>query len=549
MSVMKKFLALLAALLLAAPLFSQEAVSQPQEESQAQEAAQAPEPSRDQKVSQAQEAAPQIYIIKSVVFAPQGGTKVSALKRNVKIQEGRTFQSRQELDDYVVQIKQELINKRLFESVDVTAQEAALEQGEQAQESGAARYVDIAVQTVDTGHFLFMPYPKYDSNEGFDFKVKLKDDNFMGLMNPLSSDVFVQYETKEGKSDDFVTGASLDYKLPFSLGPVQATWNNDLFFKYAFIRAEPEWNFKTGFSFVLPYERHSLRLDLTQGVVRDADYKVFNDEFYLVENAKFSIPIVLERFKKFGDLVYAPAIEIDAKWNLDGINSQDEDLLSPRLIASHTLSVGQVNWIGNFRKGVSASATQSMAYNFYLNEFQPGVKITGTAFAAWKYVGINSRLTLFAEQNTYTRFGKYLRGVSDDQYFAGAPKTPNGYATKGAAAIILNFDLPIHFMTVHWKDWGVPFLSFFDCEMQIVPFVDVALAANRVTKKVFDPRDGFYCAGVEVIVFPEKWKSVQIRTSLGLDIGRLLLKDKINTSWRDPKAGKFELTVGIGLFY
>ncbi|MBR5096653.1 MAG: hypothetical protein IK094_06045, partial [Treponema sp.] len=67
--------------------------------------------------------------------------------------------------------------------------------------------------------------------------------------------------------------------------------------------------------------------------------------------------------------------------------------------------------------------------------------------------------------------------------------------------------------------------------------------------RVFDPRDGFYCAGMEIIAFPEKWKSVQIRTSLGLDIGRLLLKKFIDTSWRDEKAGKFELTVGIGLFY
>ncbi|MBO7123415.1 MAG: hypothetical protein J6V90_09065 [Treponema sp.] len=481
------------------------------------------------------------WTIRDVVFDPQGGTKASALKRNISVDTKRVFESRQELDAYIVEIKQKLINERLFENVQIDIEEGP--------ETDGAKTAGLKISTVDSGHLLFMPYPKYSSNEGFEFKVKLKDDNFAGLMNPLSADVFVQYEQKEGKSDDFVTGASVEYKLPFSLGPIQATWNNDLFFKYAFIQKEPEWNLNTGFTFILPFESFSLRLDLTQGFVRDADYKVFDDELYWVENAKFSIPIVLERFKKIGDLVYTPAVEIDGKWNLDGINSIDEDLLSPKLTVSHSLSLGQVNWIGNFRKGFEARAEQSMAYNFYLNEIQPGVKITGSAFGAWKYIGINSRFTLFAEQNTYTRFGKYLRGISDDQYFAGVPKTPNGYATKGAAAMIFNFELPIHLMTVRWKEWGCGFLSFFDCEIQVIPFMDIALAANRMTGRVFDPRDGFYCAGVEIIAFPEKWKSVQIRTSLGLDIGRLLLKNFIDTSWRDEKASKFELTVGIGLFY
>ena len=480
--------------------------------------------------------------ISGVSFDPQGGTKVSVLERKIKIDTGRIFESRQDLDAHIVSVKQKLINMRLFDNVQIDVEEG----GKQEED---VHSVSIRVGTVDSRHFLLLPYPKYSSNDGFELKAKLKDDNFLGLMNPLSADVFVQYEQKEGKDNDFVAGASLDYKLPFSIGPIQASWNNDLFFKYAFIRKEPEWNLKTGFTFELPFDNLSLRLDLTQGFVRDADYKVFGDELYWVENAKFSIPITLERFEKIGDLVYTPAVEIDGKWNLNGINSVDEDLLSPKLVFSHSLNLGQVNWIGNFRKGFSACVAQSMAYNFYLNEIQPGVKVTGNAFAAWKYLGINSRLTIFAEQNTFTRFGKYLRGVSDDQYFANVPHTPNGYATKAAAAMIFNFELPIHLMNIKWKEWHMGFMSFFDCEIQVIPFVDLALAANRITGRVFDPRDGFYCAGVEIVAFPEKWRSVQIRASAGFDIGRLLLKDFIDTSWRDEKSGKIELTIGIGLFY
>ncbi len=484
----------------------------------------------------------QSWTIRSVDFDSKGGTKVSALKRKIKVDTEKVFQSKEELDAYVVSIKQKLINERLFDSVQLDL----VETGETFEGASVAA---LKVSTVDSRHFLLLPYPKYDSNEGFEFKVKLKDDNFLGLMNPLSSDVFVQWEQKENKSDDFVAGASLKYQLPFSMGPIQASWNNDLFFKYAFIRQEPEWNLKTGFTFLLPFKNLGLRLDLTQGFVRDADYKVFGDELYWTESAKFSVPIILERFEKIGNLVYTPAAEIDCKWDLDGINPKDEDLISPKATFSHELSLGQVNWDGNFRRGFYASAGQSAAYNFKLNEFQPGVKITANIFAAWKQAGFNSRLTLFAEQNTYKRYGYLLRGVADDQYLAGVPHTPNGYAAKGAAAIVLNIDVPIKVFSTDWEKWGFNRLRSFNFEVQAAPFIDIALAANRATGRVFDPRDGFYCAGLEVLLFPQKWKSVQIRASAGFDIGRLLLKDFIDTSWRDEKSSKKELTIGIGLFY
>lgn len=489
-----------------------------------------------------QSALAQEWTIRSVDFDPKGGTKVSALKRNTNVEEGKSFKSREELDSYIVQIKQKLINARLFESIQIDAEESET-QGDEI------HYVDLKIGTVDSRHFLLLPYPKYDSNEGFEFKVKLKDDNFLGFMNPLSSDIFIQYEQKEGKSDDFVAGASIKYSLPFSMGPIQASWNNDLFFKYAFVRREPEWNLTTGFTFILPFKNFSLRLDLAQGFVRDADYKVFDDELYWTESAKFSVPIILERFEKIGNLVYTPAAQIDCKWDMDGINPLDEDLISPKTTFSHELSLGQINWVGNFRKGFFASAEQSVGYNFKLNEVQPGVKITANVFAAWKQVGFNSRLLIFAEHNTYKRYGNLLRGVADDQYLAGAPRTPNSFAAKSAAAMVFNFDLPIKIISTDWEKWGVNWLRSFNFELQVAPFVDIALAANRVTGRVFDPRDGFYCAGIEVLLFPQKWKSVQIRASAGFDIGRLLLKNWIDTSWRDPKASKKELTIGIGLFY
>ena len=55
-----------------------------------------------------------------------------------------------------------------------------------------------------------------------------------------------------------------------------------------------------------------------------------------------------------------------------------------------------------------------------------------------------------------------------------------------------------------------------------------------------------------MIVFPVKWRSMQIRASLGVDAGSKFLKkyaaDFYDDSWRE-KTSPLELYVGIGLQY
>lgn len=480
------------------------------------------------------------YKIASVRYDAQGVTKESALARNVEIEEGKTFESREALDAYVLDIKQKLINARLFETAEIECAPVG-----EASEDGEIP-VAIRVVTVDSRHFLLLPYPKYDSNEGFELKIKFKDANFAGTMSEMEADAFFRFEQKEGQENDFVLGGNFGYDLPFTLGKVEASWNNDLSFEYAFIRGEPEWNFQTGFTFILPFENLALRLDLTQGTTRDLDYKKFNDELFFTERAKLSVPIRLDTVPGIGDIVYTPAAEIEYNWDSDGIDILDEDLVSPKLTFSHGISAGRVNWHGNFRKGFSAGLFQSAAYNFQLNEFQPGIELRATAFFAWARAALASRLTLFAEFDSYRRYGHLLRGIPDDQYFSPQTGMNDVYACKSAAALILNLDVPIKlFSTRFEKGW----LKNFNFEVQLSPFIDVALTQNRATGRAFSPRDGFYTCGVEILVFPEKWKSVQLRASAGFDMSRILFKNAVDTSWRDDNASNKEFSIGIGLFY
>ena len=60
------------------------------------------------------------------------------------------------------------------------------------------------------------------------------------------------------------------------------------------------------------------------------------------------------------------------------------------------------------------------------------------------------------------------------------------------------------------------------------PFFDAALCYNKITKKYFDLKDGFYGAGLEMIVYPVKWSGITIRASVGIDVGRKFFSNYIN---------------------
>ena len=112
----------------------------------------------------------------------------------------------------------------------------------------------------------------------------------------------------------------------------------------------------------------------------------------------------------------------------------------------------------------------------------------------------------------------------------------------------MNLDLPIHIFTTDFEKIGLKFLRKLNFELQISPFIDFALYTNRATGSSFELKDGYYTAGIEFLVFPLRWKSLQIRASAGFDIGSLLFKDLINTSWR-PAVSVYEISFGIGLHY
>ena len=159
---------------------------------------------------------------------------------------------------------------------------------------------------------------------------------------------------------------------------------------------------------------------------------------------------------------------------------------------------------------------------------------------------------MFAYLNGSEKIGGRLRGIRDDQYFSSESGNSKLYACETPAAIVVNFDIPIKLFATNWAKVPlinkISLMKYLNFELQVSPFIDIALTHNKATDSNFSLKDGFYAGGLEVLVFPQKWKGMTVRASLGVDLGRLLLKGKINQDWRDS-VSKYELTIGLGLHY
>ena len=490
------------------------------------------------------------------------GTKESAVRRNIPISTKRVFGSREELDTYIADLRKRFQNERIFQETKI---EYETGETEEVGDSGEKiNLVKVSVLAKDSKSLLILPYPKYSSSDGFSAKLKMKDANFLGTMSELSADAYFSMKTDEDDENTThkAVGIDFEYDFPFQAGPFNASWNNDYFFEYTLDTKEAEFDTRTGLTLELPLDTYSLVLDVSQSVVRDNEFEFYGDEFHFSTEAKLSMPIKVAEIDNWGDIKWTPYADYTVNYRQDGeIDSEDIDLSSPLLTFAHEASTGRVDWNGNFRNGLKATAGQSISYNFQRREYDPKIHAEIQAFKSAKRIGLAARLFAFACYARYEKIGERIRGAIDEQKYRASREM----ALKVPSAVVLNVDLPIHIVTTDWNGWTgsvfgqdswiarhTAWFRHFDFEMQISPFIDIALTKNAATGSTFAIKDGWYTGGIEVLVFPKRWRSVVVRGSIGFDLGRKMLEKiapgSFDESWRKDVSEK-EVYIGIGLFY
>lgn len=479
----------------------------------------------------------QQYQIRNVSYIIDGMTWEYSLRKNIKIETDTIFDDKNSLEKYITDLKQQFQNLRILESSTITWTEAPIG------EDGIIP-IDMVISVKDTINMLGVPYPKYNSNDGLQLKLKYKDYSFIGTMEELNADILYEYN----EDSEHILGGGIAFSIPFPIGIVEAAWLNDYRFDFNITRKRPEFSLSTGFEFVLPFDNISLEFTLKQGLFQDLEYTKYGDELYAQEFLQFAAPITMAKILNWGDVDWTPYISGTINWDRDNINPANEDLFGPRASIGHSFSTARINWYGNFRQGASFSIGQDFTYNFSEKTLKPSISATIQGFKTFKYLGLAGRLTAIARINNTNTIGGYLRGILDDE--DADPEIKNN------GGVFLNIDIPIKLFQTDWCGWGEKIFKkkmphwfhYFDFEMQIAPFLDTAISYKYdTTAHTFTPRT-WYAGGFEVLVFPSKFRSIVVRASLGFDLGRYLLKDIIDQSWRG-NVPKNELSIGVGLFY
>lgn len=557
---------------------------------------------------------PQKYRIEKITYSLEKTREVD-LRRVVPVDTDRIFENREELDSYLLDLKQRLMNTRAFEKVEIRSNEPGISKDDGTQgtafteassipvsqglpatqsltfpgspqastfptSASAEEFpasseaadtivpISLNISAIDTNSLLILPYPKYDSNDGLIFKVKVKDVNFLGTMNTMDIGVFagIKEDVTTGNQNP-TFGGEFKYKYPFYAGPFIGSWNNNFDLTYTRGVEELEFWTGTGLTFELPFKRFSFVLDISEQANRDLEYEPFYDTQHYTSALTFSIPVKILEIDDWGGIFWTPFSNGTVSYDKDGINNKNDDLASPVVSFGQTITTSRINWHGNFRSGISAKIGHSFGYDFQQEEREPRIFAQVHLFRGFKYIGFNTRFTTFITKSNRDKIGDLIRGTRDKQKYVNTAGTElrTQRALKTPCALVLNIDIPIHIITTHWLDWSnfifgekswfsksFAWTDKFNFELQASPFIDIALTKNEVTDRLFSTKDGWYTGGIELLVFPQNWKGIVMRCSFGLDLGRAVISkkypEKIDMSWRE-NIKKYEIFAGIGLHY
>lgn len=496
------------------------------------------------------------YKLGQIKYDISGLTREYVLSQKLAIDTEKVFDSKEAIEEYIESINQNIENQRVIETSEI------IESYSEPDSNGLIT-IDLLIKTRDSINFVIVPYPTYDVNTGFKLKLKIKDYNFLGSMDEFNSSLVYFLNVNE---DTGATANSFDFSfgfdVPFQLGVFDCKWNNDFSLNYVLGDSNIGYHIKEGIDFNLPiFNITSLNFNLSQSLIQNPAYDDNGDLFYFNTLASFSFPLNIVDIPDVGYLTWSPGISFNFNWDKDVFSGADNfgietgSLLGPSLTFSQRLSTGKVNWVGNLKDGFSTQVIINYSYNFTTFEFVPSINMQLERYRSFTNNAFYTRLYYFVNTNGSTsEIGGRIRGIRDND-------------VHSSCSLCVNFDFPFKLLQTDWVGWfktitgkELPWLSYVDFEAQISPFVDFIIGHNNKTQSFFNIRDTYLASGIEIIGFPNKFRSIQGRLSFGVDIIHIamLIGEDIDfvdkainrvfeTSWRTDPC--WELFFGIGMHY
>jgi hypothetical protein len=476
------------------------------------------------------------YYIRSINFNIVGRTRVFALREILDLREGQRIGDRASVETLVRRKTQILRNQRVLEDsscrIDYTTGEA---------EDGGEAPVDFLVQTKDAWNFFAFPEPKFDSNTGFSITLKARDWNFLGTMSPLEIDL--GYEIDEEQQSAFV---DVDADIPFRF--LGYTWMFNFDNEFTYNEIDPNYYKNvTGLTMNIPFRQTTFTVGFDQSFLLNEENSdeeklvtqknFFEDKWYMSSElyARWEIPLGIE-VGDFGTLTYFPQLTETFKYRPGG--DVGEYRRGPTTRFEHSFGFGQINWIGNFRNGLSASISNVNTFNNFAMRWDINAGITAEGhFALTEFFGISSRLKyrIYFDSNDYD-VGAALRGIRDKDFIADNE-------------LMLNLELPLRFLKFTPSQWfNSRYFRPFDVEFHFSPFVDIAFINGKSNRNYRDEKNYSFgnpliAVGFEIIAFSLPWRNLNLRASLGWDVQEWIRTGNL------PGGRYQELYIGLHHFY
>jgi len=467
-----------------------------------------------------------VYVIREIEFDVIGSSRPFALISSGNFKEGDIVKGKDNLEKYLALKKQLLMNQQVLEEVTID-----YFTGES--ESNGAIPVRLLVHVKDTWNLIVLPYPKYDSNEGFSITLKARDYNFLGTMSALRADL--GYKNKNGEqSVNFL----LDSDIPFYAAGLRWVLNFDNFFNYTF--NEPlYYQNVTGLSMLLPWHATILTMGFNQYLTINEENTAQDIDVFDIANRYYGVYASTELFVSwkmplgieigsFGELEYTPGVSGRINYPYNSMDDPRKFLTT----FSHSIGFGRINWTGNYRKGLSSSIGNS--FNWYFDRGDSPLKISLDASIAFywvfsKYFGVSSKL----DYRQWWHWSDKLGG--NIPYYSAGDMTRGLINDDIRADQILAFslDLPIRILRFWPSEWANnQKLHIFDFEMHLSPFTDFAIFSgpyNKLKDKnnpyagitQFNIDDMINTVGIEIFVFPAFFRSLKIRASIGYNLNKI----------------------------
>jgi hypothetical protein len=479
-----------------------------------------------------------VYVIRTIAFDIKGSTRPSALRYHGKLKEGETLNGREALDHYIKNRTQLLVNQRVLNKdaqITYTLGEAGPD---------GKIPVDLLVSVSDTWNIMILPKPLWDSNDGFDFTLKARDYNFFGTMTPLRMDLGYQLNTQNESNFKFL----IDVDIPFTALGFNWNINFDNEFNYTWQEALAYTN-TAGLSMELPWQRTTFVFDATHKFIwypknEDGETERIYGKYFegLLNTVSFGVQWnILTGLNVFnyGELSYTPRILQGFTYRPGDWDTYewDNNRKSVSTSLEQTLGFGQIDWIGNFRRGLKASFENTNTYNYINHVWTHYYTLNATGhFTVTSFFGITSRLRfrhwLYRDPSPfYNDAGDVLRGILDNRL-------------RARAMLSLNLEFPFHVLAARPSEWfNNSKLQVFNFELFLSPILDFGLIYLPYPAGSQKTLGTYYTGGIEMLVFPDIMRSFYLRLSFAVNLESAAKNGTLFPS------GNNEFSIGLGHFF